>query len=178
MTPKKIFFAYSREDEHLRNKLAEHLSMLRQQGVISEWHDRCINPGDEWRSEIDENLKSADIILLLVSSSFLASKYCCEVEMRTAIERHESGESIVIPVILRAVEWAETPIGIDGKKNLGKLNALPKNGEPIISSNWNDQDEAFRSVAKGIGEIVKKTKNLLRQNQKLLSRLPLLTRKP
>jgi nucleoside phosphorylase len=165
MTPKKIFFAYSREDEHLRNKLAEHLSMLRQQGVISEWHDRCINPGDEWRSEIDENLKSADIILLLVSSSFLASKYCCEVEMRTAIERHESGESIVIPVILRAVEWAETPIGIDGKKNLGELNALPKNGEPIISSNWNDQDEAFRSVAKGIGEIVKK-------NQKFTSPEP------
>jgi CHASE2 domain-containing sensor protein len=56
-------------------------------------------------------------------------------------------------------------MGVNGKKNLGELNALPKNGEPIISSNWNDQDEAFRSVAKGIGEIVKK-------NQKFTSPEP------
>ena len=38
--------------------------------------------GDEWKQRIDENLEEADIILLLVSSDFLASDYCYEKEMK------------------------------------------------------------------------------------------------
>jgi len=67
-SPIKVFFSYSHKDELLRDELAKHLAMLRRNGVISEWHDRRIEPGTDWKGAIDAHLDSARIILLLVSS--------------------------------------------------------------------------------------------------------------
>jgi tetratricopeptide (TPR) repeat protein len=138
--PIKVFFSYSHRDEEFKDELVKHLSVLQRQGVISGWHDRMIQPGSDWDREIDASLSSADIILLMVSADFLASEYCWGVEVQKAMQRHEAGEACVIPIILRYVDWEETPIA--------KLQALPKNAEPIAS--WVDRDQAFTNVAKGI----------------------------
>ena len=62
------------------------------------------------RGEIDKNLEEAQIILLLVkSSSFLASDYCVDIELKRAIERHEEGTARVIPIILRPCDWHTAP---------------------------------------------------------------------
>ncbi|MEH2306932.1 GUN4 domain-containing protein [Nostoc sp.] len=136
----QLFFSYSHKDEVLRDELANHLSTLTWQGVISNWHDRKILPGEEWDHQINDNLNTADIILLLVSSDFIASSYCWDVEVTTAIERHNTGKARVIPVILRRVDWSNTPFA--------KLQFLPKNAKPITS--WTNRDEAFTNVAQGI----------------------------
>ena len=138
--PISLFYSYSHEDESLRDELAKHLSLLKRQGVIAEWHDRRIGAGDEWKGAIDKNLDEAHIILLLVSASFLASDYCWDVETKRALERHDKGEAKVIPVILRPVDWKGAPFG--------KLQALPKDGKAITS--WQNRDEAFTDVAVGI----------------------------
>ncbi|MDB9340096.1 MULTISPECIES: GUN4 domain-containing protein [Cyanophyceae] len=144
----KLFFSYSHNDESLRDELAKHLTILERQGVISGWYDREIVPGQEWDDQIKHNLKTADIILLLVSSDFLASNYCWSVEVTKAIERHNAREACVIPVILRSVDWTDAPFA--------KLGALPKNAQPVKS--WTDEDEAFTDVAKGIRAAVEKLK--------------------
>ena len=77
----------------------KHLRTLERQEVISGWHDRKILAGEEWKGEIDEHLNKAHLILLLISSDFLASDYCYDLEMARAIERHGAGEATVIPVI-------------------------------------------------------------------------------
>ncbi|MEH2162178.1 MAG: SUMF1/EgtB/PvdO family nonheme iron enzyme [Nostoc sp.] len=136
----KVFCSYSHNDEPLKDELAKHLTMLERQGVISTWHDRKIPPGREWDQQINENLNTADIILLLVSSDFIYSKYCWDVEVTKAIERHEVGEACVIPIILRNVSWQSAPFA--------KLQALPKNAQPVKS--WNNQDDAFTNIAEGI----------------------------
>ncbi|MDF5737829.1 MULTISPECIES: GUN4 domain-containing protein [unclassified Nostoc] len=136
----QLFFSYSHKDEALRDELANHLSTLIRQGVISSWHDRKILPGEEWDHQINDNLNTADIILLLVSSDFICSNYCWEVEVTTAIKRHNTGKALVIPVILRRVDWSDTPFA--------KLQFLPKNAEPVTS--WTNRDEAFTNVAQGI----------------------------
>lgn len=138
--PAEVFFSYSHVDEKLRDKLAIHLVMLEREGTIRGWHDRGIIPGQEWDGEIDERLKSADIILLLVSPDFLASKYCYDIEVKQAMERHEAGEACVIPIILRPCDWTRAPFS--------GLQALPKNTTPI--TRWPDEDEAFLNVAEGI----------------------------
>lgn len=96
-----VFYSYAHEDESLREQLEKRLSMLRRQGLISEWHDRQIAAGTEWAQEIDAHLETASVILLLVSSDFLASDYCYDIEMQRALERHARSEARVIPVILR-----------------------------------------------------------------------------
>src|SRR5205085_9016272 len=105
----KIFYCYARKDRTLRDALERHLGKLRRSGQIISWYDREIPPGVEWKREIDANLNSSDIVLLLISPNFMHSDYCYDVEMRRALERHKSGETHVIPIILRPVEWKNTP---------------------------------------------------------------------
>jgi TIR domain len=143
--PISLFYSYSDEDEELRQKLEVHLASLRRSGMIADWHDREIKAGAVWQEEIDRNLSSADIILLLVSPSFLASDYCWRVEVMKALERHDRGEARVIPVILRPCLWARTP--------LAKLQAVPADGKPVTA--WADQDAALRDVASTIERVVR-----------------------
>jgi len=135
-----VFFSYSHADEALRDQIDKQLAMLKRQGVIETWHDRRIGAGEELDRAIDENLERSDIILLLVSHDFLASEYCYGREMLRAMERHEEGTAIVIPVILRACEWQHAPFG--------KLMATPPDGKPITQ--WQDRDQALLEVAKSV----------------------------
>jgi hypothetical protein len=144
--PLEVFYSYAHEDETLRDKLEEHLATLKRQGAIVGWHDRAIGAGQEWRHEIDEHVRSAHVILLLISSSFLASDYCHEVEMRLALERHAAGEAVVIPIILRPVDWSGA--------EFAHLQALPLNAKPVTT--WVNQDEAFLDIALGIRRVVER----------------------
>ncbi|NTD88374.1 toll/interleukin-1 receptor domain-containing protein [Agrobacterium tumefaciens] len=137
-----VFFSYSHADEALRDQLEKQLAMLKRQGVIETWHDRRIGAGENIHTSIDDHINTDDIILLLVSSDFLASDYCYDIEMQRAMERHETGEAIVIPVILRACDWHSAPFG--------KLNAVPRDGKPITQ--WTDIDDAMLQVAKAVRE--------------------------
>lgn len=136
----KLFFSYSHKDEDLRDELEIHLSALKRQGVISTWHDRRISPGDEFDSEIGEHIEKVNIILLLISPYFIDSDYCYDIEMKRAMERHEKGNAIVIPVILHPCDWHDMPFG--------KLLACPKDGKPI--SKFPNMHDAFLDVTKAI----------------------------
>ena len=138
-----IFYSYSHKDESLQKELAKHLSILRRQGVIKTWHDRKITPGREWEGQINQHMNSADIILLLISSDFIASDYCYDIELKRAIERHHAGDAIVIPIILRPVDWKGSPFE--------KLQALPTDAKPVTS--WSSLDEAFFDITKGLRKV-------------------------
>ena len=140
----EIFYAYSHLDEELRQQLENHLTLLERQGIIRNWHDRKISGGREWEGEIHEHLNTARIILLLISSDFLASDYCYDVEMNRAMERHEAREARVIPIILRPVAWRRSRFGI--------LQAFPKDAKPV--TRWEDRDEAFTDIAERIEVVV------------------------
>jgi hypothetical protein len=144
----EIFYSYSHKDTELRNELDEHLSLLKRQGIIKDWHDQDIDAGQEWKQEINQHLESAHIILLLISSHFLASDYCYEIEMKRAMERHKSGEACVIPVILHDCDWYDAPFG--------RFQALPRNGEPVTGKVWTNRHEAFKDVAIGIKKAIKR----------------------
>ncbi|MAU18932.1 MAG: hypothetical protein CMH13_00145 [Martelella sp.] len=132
----KLFFSYSHADETFRDTLEKHLAAMKHEGLIDTWHDRRIPAGDELDPAIDENLEQADVILLLVSSDFIASRYCYDIEMTRALERHHDRTARVIPIILRHCDWRNTPFA--------KLLAAPTDGKPIKS--WADIDEAYTDV--------------------------------
>ena len=97
---------------------------------------------------IDENLEAANIILLLVSADFIASDYCYENEMTRALERHETGEARVVPIIVREVNWKLAPFA--------KLEALPKDGMAVMK--WPDRDSAWQNVSEGIERVIEEMK--------------------
>jgi TIR domain len=144
IAPVSIFYSYAHEDEPLRRQLEKHLALLRRQGFISEWHDREILPGAEWNREIDEHLETVSIILLLISPDFLASDYCYEIEMQRALERHQSREARVIPIILRPCDWQSALFQ--------QLQCLPRGGKSVTK--WDNQDEAFQDIAQELRRII------------------------
>lgn len=141
-----IFFAYSREDSKLRERLDKHLSGLKRRNFVNTWYDGKIDAGKEWEKEIDFNLSKADIILLLISADFIASDYCFEIEMKRAIQRHENGEAVIVPILLNPCDWSDLPFS--------KIQALPQNGKPITAPSWDNQEVALNEIANSIREIV------------------------
>ena len=125
-------------------KLCDHLGGLRNGGYIKHWSDGEIVPGQEWEAEIVRQLNDADIILLLVTSSFLGSEFINRVELARALERHRRGEAIVIPVVLKPTDW-ETG-------SLKKLQALPPDGKPV--SSWSDTEAGYVEIARGLRRAV------------------------
>ncbi len=136
----KVFVSYAHEDESFKDKLIKHLAILKRQSLIDAWQDRQIRAGEDWQRQIDAELEAAEVILLLISSDFLASDFCWGIEMTRAIERHDAGTATVIPVILRSVEWDQAPFA--------KLQALPKGAQAV--NTWDREDDAFADIAKSI----------------------------
>lgn len=144
--PVEIFLSYSHEDEKLKQDLLKHMAILGQgrTGRVIVWHDRDIKAADNWKQQIDTHLASAKIIILLISSDFIASDYCYSIEMEAAMERYEKGEARIVPIIVRPVEWEETPFH--------KLQALPHNAKAVVK--WSIPDEAWVDIVKEIKKIL------------------------
>lgn len=138
--PVEIFCCYAHEDKALLRQLKVRLKPLQRQRLIEVWHDCDVSAGSEWEHEIGKHLNEAQIILLLISPDFMASDYCYSVEMKRALERHDNGEARVIPIILRPVNWKNTP--------LSRLQALPNEKKPITT--WRNRDTAFVNILEGI----------------------------
>ncbi len=159
-----IFIAYSRKDRKYLDQLRTYLMPLEWNETIKIWDDGEIIAGMDWEEAIKKNLETADIILLLVSANSIASKYFYKTEMAKAIQRHQDGTAVVIPVILRACPWTMTP--------LKDLQALPKDGTPITQ--WTDDADAYTDIVNGInrrvelinGELVKAEKARLEAKAK------------
>jgi len=142
----KTFISYSHTDEELCMQLRTHLSTLKRRGLISEWYDRKIIPGEEWDKKIKQELKDAELILLLVSSDFIASDYCYDFEISKAIEKHEQKSAVLVPIVLRPCDWKDLPFG--------KIQGLPKDAKAITT--WSNIDEAFLNTIEGIKAIINK----------------------
>lgn len=141
-----VFISYSHKDDRERIKLENHLQVLQKSGMIRTWTDRKIDAGEEWENQIDSNLNTSQIVLMLISSNFMASNYCYDMEMKAALKRHTTAHAIVIPIILRACLWQVAPFA--------KLQLLPKDGKPI--QNFTRKDDAYAAIAKAIWDIIQK----------------------
>ncbi len=142
----KVFLSYSHADEALRYKFETHLAMLKREGVVAVWHDRELVVGDRLDEEISEYLETADLIILLVSSDFLASYYCYEREMKLALQRAEAGEARLAPIVLRACDWKSTPFA--------KYVLAPTDAKPIVEHP--DIDAAFLQVVQHVRRAIDK----------------------
>ena len=140
----QVFYSYAHEDRDWLERLNNHLETLQQQGRITTTDNRAIQPGTEWKKEIERQLSTSDMILLLISDHYIASQYCSTVEMTQAIEQYERGKARTLAILLTPVNWKETP--------LEKLPILPSNGVPITQ--WSKREEALTRIAEEIGHIV------------------------
>jgi tetratricopeptide (TPR) repeat protein len=140
----KVFLSYSHKDEDVKEELDNHLSALKRSDKISTWNDRELPAGAEWDKAIKDELENADIVLLLISKDFIKSDYIWNIEIKRAIEKHDKGTAVVIPIFCKSCDFEGMPFE--------KLQGLPKDTKFIASQP--DKDQAYTEVAKGIRKIV------------------------
>jgi hypothetical protein len=134
--PVDVFLSYALDDEPHARALEQHLVQLKRDQHIRAWHQRLVAPGTAIRPEIDARLRSARIIVLLASPSYLASDYLYEQEMMPALSRARDGDAVVIPVLIRAHDWEHAPYG--------QLAVLPSGKTPV--DGWTRKDDAWTEV--------------------------------
>lgn len=142
-TPQQIevYISYAPEDNEIRNQLQDHLEVMDYSGLQITWSDGKIGAGQVQKPVIEERLKKAQVILLLVSVSYLKLiKTNLKIEMIRAVERERQGKARVIPIIARSCEWKGAPFG--------RLAVLPSSTIPIdLAPN---RDQILLEVARDI----------------------------
>jgi hypothetical protein len=143
----KLFISYSHKDNTEEKPLIEefktHLAPLKNNSLVKEWYDREIFSGSDFLSEIENNLKNADIICLFISSSFLASENCME-EKNKAIQLNKKRNIPVIPIIVNKCGWKDDEIS--------SFLALPTDGKPV--SSFQDRDNAWNNIYDELKKVI------------------------
>lgn len=139
----RIFISYAHHDEAACAELRQALAPLER--VLPEtatWHDGKILPGQYWAQEIVAALDAADLILLLISNAFFASKFCWEKEMTRALGRHKTGAAVVVPIIVDFIGdiWM--------RSDFARLHVLPKGAKPI--PDWDARARGWADVCNGL----------------------------
>ena len=161
-TPARLFYSYSHIDETYRAEMEKSLSILRQEGLLYEWFDGKILPGENLSPIIIEEMKQANIFAFLISPDFIASP-ACKKEWEYARELCTTGTpGFRIPIILRACPWLDMLKGDDVK-------ALPVDGKPVAS--YEDQDKAWLEVYQGIKKVVNEIGNCFTPREEFIDNL-------
>lgn len=146
----KLFISYSHQDNLDSNLYVEefkkHITPLKDNGLIEDWYDRKILPGNDFVTEIGNNLEDADIICLFISSNFLSSN-SCKKEKQKALELSKKKRIPVIPIIL-------SPCGWQDDRDISSLLALPTDGKSV--SSFKDRNEAWNDVYNGLKKVIEK----------------------
>ena len=126
-----VFISYSSRDSRLLDELLIRLKPLKSEGLLREWTDRCIIPGQKWDGEIRRACREADVILLLISSTFEASDYIQDVEVKLALARAEAGEAVIVPVVLEKTStakdrWGSVRVAPQAQARPGHETAAPR----------------------------------------------------
>ncbi len=115
---KKIFYSYSHKDKEYLQELQKYLKPAIKDYNIEEFVDKNINSGENINKKIMENIEESDLIILLLSASYLASN-SCEKELDIALNTNKA-----FPVILESCDWKNN-------NKLREIKVLPNDGCPI-----------------------------------------------
>ena len=140
---KSVFISYSKDDTDYIKAFENHLSFLDKQ--INVWWDQDLLAGDDWNKTIESKMKSADLIIFLISSSLYKTGYIRDIEIPMALERLGKKEKVkVIPVIIRDCAWEDS--------EFSKFTALPHKAKAI--STWGNPDTGWKEVVQGIKKVI------------------------
>lgn len=139
---KKVFISYSHEDREWLEKLKKWLKPLEQGGLLDFWDDGKIEPGDDWRQEIEEALGSAKLAVLLVSQNFLTSEFIPSNELAPILEKAASEGVSVLWIAVSESTYEDTPIE--------RFQAVNDPGMPLDTLEPKDLNRQLKEIYKAL----------------------------
>lgn len=144
INPINVFYSYSHADSSHKKNIEKFNTLLRNEGLISEWSDKEILPGKNINNEIEKALMGADLIIFLVSIDFIASP-ACKKEWDSANKISKEKNKSLVSIIVRDCPWLDF-------ENMSESLVLPYDGKPIAL--WDSEDSAWMSVYSNIRKLV------------------------
>jgi|GEM_PF-1853313 len=145
----KTFIIYARDDKAYKDQLLRHLRPLVSSGYLNVWHDGDIMPGEDWEKKIKTNLKTSQLVLVLVSVNCLNSDFIEGQELETAVSQLRNGHTRIVPIIISPCGWRFHKLFVG-------LQGLPEDMKPV--SNWSNPDQAWTDVVESLAKIVDETR--------------------
>lgn len=142
-----VFISYSRQDEVDKNEILAHLGVLQSQGLIDAWTDDRIAPGADWAAEMEQAIRQARIVILLVTKYFLSSDFALQNEVKRLLERREQEGLVIFPIIARSCAWRTVPW-------LVKMKVRPRHEQPVWREGGRHADEELAAIAEEIAGIM------------------------
>jgi hypothetical protein len=142
--PSLVYLA-APEDEALRRALARALFPTLKRAGVTEWHADDQAAGGDADTALDEAIKSARVVLLLISNDYLADPLC-QRGQAAALARMPQGLR-VIPVHVRAASWRNEPFA-----GLTPTPRVDRGALPVVQQP--DRDSAWASVAEAVRQVV------------------------
>ncbi len=136
----KVFVSYSHQDVEWLKKLQTFLKPMMRKGAITKWDDTQIQPGTEWRKEIDHALATAKVAVLLVSQDFLASDFIAEKELPPLLDAAEREGLTII--------WVPISYSTYEDSDIEKYQAAHPPNRPLASLSKPEQDAALVKIAR------------------------------
>lgn len=90
--------------------LETNLKPLVTEHKLKVWSDRQIEPGEDWRADIDDALGMAKVAVLLVSPEFLASEFITKYELPAFLEAESKKELTILWVAISHSNYKHTLI--------------------------------------------------------------------
>jgi len=97
----KVFISYSHKDKTPLGHLREHLAGHEELGRLTVWDDGKIGVGDDWFDEIERELNSCAVAILLISAGFTGSKFCSQKEVPVLLERRQREGILIVPIFVK-----------------------------------------------------------------------------
>jgi hypothetical protein len=142
-----------------RSRLIDFLEGVARELNFEFWWDKKISQGT-FEEEIQHRLKTADVIVCLVSQPFLKSPFITEVEAKIVSGRLKREGLIVLPVIYQECLWQE-------RTWLARLHHFPADQKRPYLHGRNDQVAIFKEIASHILERVKGRGTIFREPRSL-----------
>lgn len=157
----KLFYSYCHADELHRDSMDKALVTLKQNNLLTEWHDRKIIAGQNITKRITDEMAQSDIVVFLVSQDFLASSACVE-EWKMAKEMAKNGRKALVPVIVRTCTWYDFD-------DMSERLAMPTDGKAV--SSWDDSDDAWKNVYTGLKSVITNIRNTFQSKDEFKNQL-------
>ena len=97
------FLSHAREDE---TEVAGVGDRLEEDGIVTWFSPKGIKGGADWKSEIDDAIRSADFVAIFLSRHSISKKGYFQREVKRAFDLREElpdGERFIIPVLLEDI---------------------------------------------------------------------------
>ena len=94
-----VFISYSRENQEIADRIAEDLS----RSGFHVFYDKDLVPGEAWGPRLEQQLRRARHILVLLSPSYVQSPWARK-ELEAAALSESRGEARVVPVLIQDTE--------------------------------------------------------------------------